>query len=173
MQGAKVKPVPVSRDRHLIWKIILCSLTKEIHVVKLCNSLAKRKHTVIVSYYANLIVLLTSYPILSWNLVTQIYNIIGIYPGTSVHRLPHSLWNYKEEAKIKPSENALAMTGHWNIHHSSRGTFEVGGGEKIPGVPNACATRNFSLNVYCRFFVYTTDHINLPKKRAPMCVISI
>ena len=29
----------------------------------------------------------------------------------SVHCLPQSLWNYKEEARIKPSENALAMPG--------------------------------------------------------------
>ena len=29
----------------------------------------------------------------------------------SVHRLPQSLRNYKEEAKIKPSEKALAMPG--------------------------------------------------------------
>ena len=29
----------------------------------------------------------------------------------SVHRLKHSLRNYKEEAEIKPSEKALAMPG--------------------------------------------------------------
>ena len=29
----------------------------------------------------------------------------------SEHRLPQSLRNYKEEAKIKPSEKALAMPG--------------------------------------------------------------
>ena len=29
----------------------------------------------------------------------------------SVHCLKHSLRNYKEEAEIKPSENALAMPG--------------------------------------------------------------
>ena len=29
----------------------------------------------------------------------------------SVHCLPQSLWNYKEKAKIKPSEKALAMPG--------------------------------------------------------------
>ena len=36
----------------------------------------------IVSYYVNLIVILISYPILSWNLVTQMWNIIVKYPGT-------------------------------------------------------------------------------------------
>ena len=32
----------------------------------------------------------------------------------SVHRLKHSLRNYKEEAEIKPSEKALAMPGQLN-----------------------------------------------------------
>ena len=37
----------------------------------------------------------------------------------SVHRLKHSLRNYKEEAEVKPSEKALAMPGqktHKIIH---------------------------------------------------------
>ena len=55
---------------------------EEIRVVKLCNSLAKWKHTKIVSYYVNLIIILKSHPILSWNLVTQMWNIIVKYPGT-------------------------------------------------------------------------------------------
>ena len=33
----------------------------------------------------------------------------------SVHRLPQSLRNYKEEAKIKPSEKALAMPGQKHL----------------------------------------------------------
>ena len=37
----------------------------------------------------------------------------------SVHRLPQSLRNYKEEAKIKPSEKALAMPGQWNVNFYS------------------------------------------------------
>ena len=58
------------------------SSNTEIHAVKLCNSLAKWKHTVIVSYYVNLIIILIPYPILSWNLVTQMSNIIVKYPST-------------------------------------------------------------------------------------------
>ena len=35
-----------------------------------------------------------------------------------VNRLPHSMRNYKEEAEIKPSENALAMPGQYlNLYH--------------------------------------------------------
>ena len=67
----------------------------------------------IVSYYVNLIIILISYPILSWNLVTQKWNIIVKYPAIFQYTVCRndSLRNYKDEAKIKPSEKALAMPG--------------------------------------------------------------
>ena len=89
-------------------------------MVKLCNSLAKKKphcdsfvlcksnsnthiipHTVMISRYTN------------------VKYHCEISQCFSVHRLKHSLRNYKEEAEIKPSENALAMPGqsankYWN-----------------------------------------------------------
>ena len=68
----------------------------------------------IVSYYVNLIIILISYPILSWNLITQMWNtLFEISWYFSVPCLPQSLRNYKEKAKIKPSEKALAMPGQW------------------------------------------------------------
>ena len=40
----------------------------------------------------------------------------------SVHYLPQSLRNYKEEAKIKPSEKALAMPARAMISVTSNGS---------------------------------------------------
>ena len=78
--------------------------TKEIHVVKLCNSLTKWKHTMIVSYYVNLIIILISYPILSWNLVTQMWNIIVKYPGTFQYTVCR---NHYETIKKRQKQNHL------------------------------------------------------------------
>ena len=71
----------------------------------------------IVSYYVNLIIILISLPILSWNLVTQMWNIIVKYPGI----FQYTVRNYKEEAKIKPSEKALAMSGQLQCHNEHTG----------------------------------------------------
>ena len=49
----------------------------------------------------------------------------------SVHCLPQSLRNYKEEAKIKPSEKALAMPGQWRDVSRIQGSWGDWG-DKIP-----------------------------------------
>ena len=43
----------------------------------------------------------------------------------SVSCLPQSLRNYKEEAKIKPSEKALAMPGQWQPFTSRSGNTQA------------------------------------------------
>ena len=80
-------------------------------MVKLCNSLAKCKHNMRVSYYVNNH---TSYVIPHTVIKFRYTNLkyhCEISWNFSVHRWPHSLRNYKEEAKINPSENVLVMPG--------------------------------------------------------------
>ena len=86
-------------------------------LVKLCNRQAKwNKHTMIVSYYVNLFntYIIPHTVMKSPNTNVKYHCEISWY--FSVHCLPQSLRNYKEEAKIKPSEKALAMPGQ--SHHS-------------------------------------------------------
>ena len=87
--------------------------TKEIHEVKLCNSLSKWKNTMIVSYYVNLIIILIIPHTVMKSRYTNVKYHCEISWYFSVHCLLQSLRNYKEEAKIKPSEKALAMPGQW------------------------------------------------------------
>ena len=58
----------------------------------------------IVSYYVNLIIILVSYPILSWNLVTQKWNIIVKYTGTFQYTVCR---NYYETMKKRQKWNHL------------------------------------------------------------------
>ena len=98
-QGVKVHPIPVSRDRRLTWIRILfkgyCSvnISSSAHIradlprrsmwSSCVTSLANWKHTVTVSSYVNLIIILISYPILPWNFIYEceilLWNVLVLF----------------------------------------------------------------------------------------------
>ena len=79
-----------------------------IHVVNLCNSLAEWKHAMIVSHYINIILILISCPILSLNLVTQMWKIIMKYPGIFSTRFAVPTTKLRRTGEILSFQIALA-----------------------------------------------------------------
>ena len=136
--------------------------TKEIHVVKLCNRPAKWKHAMIVAYYVNLIVILLSHPILSWNLVTQMWNIIVKYPGTFstlLAAITTKLWRRGKHKTIweSPGNETYCPRACFNHWYKTLHSAQCGCPPPPPSPPHPLrvkgrvrvTTINYMLNVEC------------------------